>query len=76
MVKQTLRSSGANVTEKHIEDVSLCSLFLMEPAKKADRAFGLAPRSTMHTVCDASVDVNKIASHLLQHQVTIQLTRS
>ena len=32
VVKQTLRSSGANVTEKHITDVSLSALFLMKEA--------------------------------------------
>ena len=43
VLKQALRSSGANATQKHIEEVSLCSLFLMEAAKKADRTFGLTP---------------------------------
>ena len=33
-MKQTLRSSGANVTATHIEDVSLSTLFLLEAAKK------------------------------------------
>ena len=57
-----LRSSGGNATEKHIEDVSLCSMFLMEAAKKADIEFGVTPRSTKHTVRDASTDIRKIAS--------------
>ena len=44
VLKQALRSSGANATEKHIEDVSLCSMFLM----KADEEFGVLSRSTKH----------------------------
>ena len=36
VIKQVLHSSGANVTEKHIKEVSLSGLFLMEEAKKAD----------------------------------------
>ena len=40
-MKQTLGSSGANVTATHIEDVSLSALFLLEAAKKTDRQFGV-----------------------------------
>ena len=38
--KQTIRSSGSNLTPRHIEDVSLAVLFLMEAARKADTFFG------------------------------------
>ena len=41
VMKQTLGSSGANVTATHIEDVSLSALFLLEAAKKTDRQFGV-----------------------------------
>ena len=40
VLKQALRSSGANATEKHIENVSLCGMFLMEAAHKVDSEFG------------------------------------
>ena len=36
VMKQTLRSSGANVTATHIEDVSLSALFFLEAAKETD----------------------------------------
>ena len=74
VLKQALRSSGANATERHIEEVSLCSLFLMEAAKKADREFGLNPRSTRHTTRDASADIRKVATHLLENDVTAPQT--
>ena len=45
VVKQTLRSSGANVTTAHITEVSLAALFLLEAAKKTDREFGVTTQS-------------------------------
>ena len=74
VIKQVLHSSGANVTEKHIKDVSLSGLFLMEAAKKADRAFGAPPPSTRHTVTDASSDIKKITEHLLEKNATTEVT--
>ena len=53
VVKQALRSSGANVTEKHITDVSLSALFLMKAATKADAVLKVPQRSTSHTFRDA-----------------------
>ena len=70
VLKQALQSSGGNATEKHIEEVSLCSLFFMEAAKKADQEFGVAPTSSRHTVRDASADIKKMAVHL--YHVTTQ----
>lgn len=37
VIKEALRSSVANATQKHIEEASLAALFLMDAAKKADR---------------------------------------
>ena len=54
VVKQALRSSGANVTEKHITDVSLSALFLMKAATKADAVLKVPQRSTSHTIRDAN----------------------
>ena len=70
VLKQALRTSGGNATDKHIKEVSLCSLFLMEAAKKADQEFGITPRSTRHTTRDASADIHKITDHLLENKVT------
>ena len=72
VLKQVLQSSGGNATGKHIEEVSLCSLFLMEAAKKADQEFGGVPSSSKHTVSDASADIRRMAIHLLEHHVTMQ----
>lgn len=65
-----MRSSGANITTKHLEEISLSSLFLMEAAKKADQAFGVHPQSTAHTIRDAKADVIKMATHLLNKKAT------
>lgn len=69
VVKQALRCSGANITDKHITDVSMCALFLLEAAKKCDTAFGVPPQSTSHTVRDAKSDIGKIYQHLLDNQI-------
>jgi hypothetical protein len=57
VLKQALRSSGANATKHHIEEVSLCTLFLMEAAKKADKEFGIPQRSARHATRDATADI-------------------
>ena len=44
----------------------------MEAAKKADKEFGLSPRSSRHTTRDASADIRKIALNLLENEVTTQ----
>ena len=70
MVKEAIRSSGANATEKHVEDVSLSALFLMDAAKKADHAFGITPQSSAHTVRSVENDIHKMVQHLMQKKVT------
>ena len=72
-MKQMLRASGANVTRTHIEDVSLCALFLMEAAKKADRAFHVTEQSTSHTVRGAEGDITTMATHLLEQKATLEV---
>ena len=59
-----------NLTHKHIEDVSMCALFLMEAAKKTDQEFQ-CHQSSAHTVREAEKDINKLAEHLLDKTVTI-----
>ena len=53
------------MTTKHVEDVSMCALSLMQAAKKADREF-CCYQSGQHTVRDANEDITKMAVHLLQ----------
>ena len=72
-MKQTLRSSGANVTPTHIEDVSLSALFLLEAAKKTDREFGVTPQSRRHTIRNSIKDIQKVAQHLIENTVTTEM---
>ena len=72
-MKQALRSSGGNITEQHIVDVSLSALFLMEAAKKADRAFGVTPQTSAHTIRNAENEIDKMVNHLLQKDVTTEV---
>lgn len=72
VIKQTLRSSGANATKAHVSEVSLAALFLLEAAKKTDREFGVTPQSRRHSVRDAGGDINRIVQHLLSNSVTIE----
>lgn len=65
-----MRSSGANVTDKHITDISMCALFLLEAAKKCDKVFGVPPSYTAHTVRDSQSDIKKIRSELLEKGIT------
>ena len=72
VVKQALRSSGANVTDKHISDISMCALFLLEAAKRCDRVFAVPPKCTAHTVADSKSDIRKIVQHLLERGITVE----
>ena len=69
--KQALHSGGGHLTVKHIEEVSLGVLFLMEAAKKTDRTFNVKAPSTTHTVRDSDQDVMKMAAHLKEKNVHI-----
>ena len=68
--KQTLRAAGGNLTDTHVKDVSMSVLFLLDAAKKTDRAFGIAPQCTSHTVRDADSDIQKMRKHIKEHDVT------
>ena len=70
MFKQTL-SSGGNLTQQHIEYVSLSALFLMEASKKADRFFNLPPPTSAHTIHVSDKDIEKMISHLQDARVSI-----
>lgn len=67
-----MRASGANSTHKHMEEVSLCAMFLMDVAKRVDRMFGVT-QSIAHTVRDANKDVTKMVGYLLSEKITIEV---
>ena len=71
VVKDALRSSGGNITPKHIEDVSLSGLFLADAAKKAGQEFGVPNTSSKHTERDCNKDIYNISTHLQNNQVTL-----
>ena len=73
MIKETLRASGANVTENHIIQVSLAALFLLEASKKVSMHFGVH-QTSHHTTRDPSDDVRKMCMCLLQEKVTKEST--
>ena len=61
------------MTTKHLEQVSMAVLFLMEAAQKADHIFGVRPHSSAHAVHDASEDILIMTKHLLENNVVKQL---
>ena len=69
MIKEAMRSSEVSATKKHVEDVSLCALMLMNTAKKVDQMYG-AWQSGSHTIRDATGDITKIVEYLLSEGVT------
>ena len=69
MFKQALHSGGDQLTTKHVEEVSLGVLFLMEAAIKTDAAFNVKAPSTSHTVRESDNDVKKMVFYLLDKRV-------
>ena len=69
--KEALRSGGGQLTQRHVEDVSMAVLILLKASKKADEAFGLTPQSTTHTVVDSQKDVERMSKHLIESSVTV-----
>lgn len=45
---------------------------MLEAAKQCDRAFGVPPKSTAHTVADTESDIKKLQQQLLDKGVTKQ----
>ena len=70
VVKQAMHCSGANATEKHIIDISMCALFMLEAAKKCDAVFEVSPMSKSHTVRDSKADIRKIQQQLIEKCIT------
>ena len=69
VIKEGVQAAGANATNKHIEEISLCGMFLLEAARKADKAFNVYPPSTRHTTRDADTDTHTMTQDLLQRAV-------
>lgn len=64
-----MRSSGANATKKHLEEISLCAMFLLTFAKRVDRMLSVS-QSVAHTVRDSTGDIKKMVSYLRGEGVT------
>ena len=58
---------------KHLEEVSLGALFLLDAAKKADKAFCVTPPGGKHTVREACRDIKTMINHLLEKGVANNL---
>ena len=67
-MKEAIRAGGSNITPQHIEDLSLCGLFLMKVARQIDQQFG-AHHTSAHTTLDAYEDINKLARYLVEKRV-------
>ena len=48
----------------------MSALFLLDAAKKTDKAFGVSPQTTSHTVRDVDNDIQKMRKHIMEHDVT------
>ena len=44
--------------------------FLSEASKKADKAFGVAPRTTTHSIVDSQKDVALMSTHIIESAIT------
>ena len=66
VLKQALKSSGSNCTHKHMEELSLCLLFLLDVAKKVDLQTGTPYRSGHHAVKDENKDITTMAIYILE----------
>ena len=69
ILKQALRGSGSNLTITHMTTMSMCGLFLLEMAKKADQEFQTPYRSSHHTVRDAQKDIANMTCFLIEEKV-------
>ena len=70
VLKEALRSSGVNCTEKHMEELSMCALLLLDVAKRSDHEFVTPYRSSRHTTGSADDDIKKMVKYLIEEKVT------
>ena len=75
IVKEGVQAAGANATQKHIEELSLCGMFLLEASRKADKAFNVPPPATHHTVRDATADILTMTRDLLVRKAAQETDR-
>ena len=55
--------------------LSLCALFLMEAAKRADSDFHVPPPSTSHTIRDSASDINKMRAYVHEKEVNREVAQ-
>ncbi len=72
IIKEAVWAAGSNLTEKHLEDISLGGLFLLEAAKKTDDFFQVPSPSPHHTIRDASNDLLAMTADLLSTRAVKQ----
>ena len=65
-----MKASGSNLTQQHMTDISLCGLFLLHSAKQVQVTLKTSFHSSFHTVADASHDVQKMVTYLLEERAT------
>ena len=70
-----MRSSGANATLKHLEDVSLGAFFQLDVAKRVDTMFGV-PQTSCHTTRDTTTDIKHMVKVLCEEGVTMEESRA
>ena len=58
---------------KHLEEVSLGALFLLDAANKVDKAFCVSPPGKKHTIREASRDIKEMTDHLQEKGVATNL---
>ena len=73
VIKQALKASGVNCTQAHMVDVSLCALFLLKVSRQVDEQLHTPYRSSHHTILDAKSDVKKMALHMLDSNVVVEV---
>lgn len=50
----------------------MCALFLLEAAKKMDKAYSVPPKPTAHTIREATKDIENIRLNLITKEVTTE----
>ena len=55
-----------------MEDLSMCTLLLLDVAKLSDLEFVAPYRSSRHTTSNADDDIKKMVKHLIEEKVTQQ----
>ena len=73
VIKQAMKASGSNLTQQHMVDVSLSGLFLLHAAKQVQHALKTSFQSSFHTATDASGDIRKMVTYLLEEKATIDI---